>query len=98
MAIEIFYNGEKLEVSVDNSELMKEVKGDIALFGKDKLAYAIIIKKDFEIMSGEMATVEYIIDYQLEKEDLVDLQPNEYAVETTLSLLLKRLEKENSII
>ena len=41
--------------------------------------------------------VEYVEDYQLDAEDLVDLQKDEYAVKTTLWLLLQRLQKESSL-
>ena len=52
---------------------------------------------DFDLADDDYVDVEYIEDYQLDAEDLVDLQEDEYAVKTTLWLLLQRLQKESSL-
>lgn len=98
MAIQIPYNGDTFNFSVNHDDLIPEVQMDIFEYGEDYEVYAICRKKTIKVpFVDDYVEVEYVTDYQLDVRDLIDLQENEYAVKTTLWLLLQKLQEESSL-
>lgn len=87
MAIQIPYNGDAFNFSVNHDNLILEVQMDVFEYGENYEVYAICKKKTIK--------VPFVDDYVAE--DLVDLQEDEYAVKTTLWLLLQKLKQEDSL-
>lgn len=98
MAIQIPYNGDTFNFSVNHDDLIPEVQMDVFEYGEDYEVYAICKKKTIKVpFIDDYVDVKYVEDYQLDVEDLVDLQEDEYAVKTTLWLLLQKLKQEDSL-
>lgn len=67
--------------------------------GADFAVFAIIEHRKVSVPftnGQEEVTVDVVEDYALDFDDLTDLADSEYALETSLGKLLKRLEKEDS--
>lgn len=99
MSIKAEYNGMQIDISVEHGELIAEVREDISEFGADFAVFAIIEHRKVSVPftnGQEEVTVDVVENYALDFDDLTDLADNEYALETSLGKLLKRLEKEDS--
>lgn len=88
-----FINSHDIKISFECSELIEELKEDIAEFGGDEIV-AVWCKEN----SGVTLYTNY--DF-IEKEDPInasELQCDEYIQEMTMTALLTLLEKQNEIL
>lgn len=99
MALKIKYKDTCINVSVDHSELIKEVEKDIFEFGENYIAFLIFWKYNVSVpfTNNESMIVDLVSDYQLNREDLI-LKENEYAIKSTLKEILKRLRLEDAAL
>ena len=88
-----FTNPQGLNISYECSELIAELKADIAEFGGDEIV-AVWCKEKAGI------TIYTNYDFISEEETLKqsELQPGEYVQKMTMSALLILLEKQNEIL
>jgi hypothetical protein len=89
------YNNEDIPISFECSELIEELKQDIAEFGAQKI-FAVWLRKYKEL------GVELIVNYDfVENEAPItpeEINPGERIVYMQADILLKSLEQQNSII
>lgn len=87
------------KVSYECSELIEEIKEDIAEFGKEAPAYSVwekeLVKVPFLDKSDH---VDILVDYLLGSEPPKDLFDGEVAVLSTLGEIYEKLIEQNKIV
>lgn len=88
-----FINPQGSKISFECSELIEELKADIAEFGGDQMV-AVWCKDNFGV------TIYTNYDFVEEEEPIreSELQDGEYIQEMTMSALLILMEKQNEVI
>ena len=87
------------KVSYECSELIEEIKEDIAEFGEEASAYAVWEKKLIKVPFLDKSDhVDILVDYLLGSEPPEDLFDGEVAVLSTLGEICEKLIEQNKIV